>query len=125
MGYPLSPILVDIYMHYFANTLFEKISFPLWTRYVDDTFTLIDTSVHNVNHLLQIMNSIDNNIQFPYEIENYGVLSFHGTLVPAQTKVSQHQYILNILLFPYIHTLVLATHLVKKWPHFTLLLIAP
>ena len=49
MGFPLSPILADIYMHYFENTLFEKISFPFWTRYVDDTFTLIDTSLHNID----------------------------------------------------------------------------
>ena len=81
MGSPLSPILADIYMHYFENTLFEKISFPFWTRYVDDTFTLIDTSLHNVDHILQTMNSIDNNIQFTCEIEKNSVLPFLGTLV--------------------------------------------
>ena len=60
---------------------FEKISFPSWTRYVDDTFTLTDTSLHNVDNILLIMNSIDNNIQFTYEIENSGELPFLDTLV--------------------------------------------
>ena len=126
MSSPLSPILEDIYMHYFENTLFEKISFPFWTRYVDDTFTLIDTSLNNVDHILQTMNSIDNNIQFTYEIENNGVYSLFLThSFPALTKISQYLSIIKTLLFPYLHVLILAIHLVKKWPHFTLLLIAP
>ena len=40
MGSPLSPILVDIYMNYFKNAFFEKISFRFLTHYVEDTFTL-------------------------------------------------------------------------------------
>ena len=64
MGSSLSFILADIYTHSFENNLFEKISIPFWTRYVDDIFTLIDTSLHIVDHILQSMNSIDNIIQF-------------------------------------------------------------
>ena len=55
--FPFSPILSDIYMHYFANTLIKKISFPFWTRYVDDTFILIDSSLHKVNCILDINSS--------------------------------------------------------------------
>ena len=79
-------ILADIYMQYFENNLFKKISFSFWTRYVDDTFTLIDTSLHNVDHILQTMNSIDNNIQLTYGIENNGVLPFLDTLVSRSEK---------------------------------------
>ena len=67
MGFSLSPILADICMHYFENFLFKKIFFPFWTRYVDDTFTLIDTSLHNVDHILQTMNFIKNNIQTTFK----------------------------------------------------------
>ena len=59
----------------------KKISFPFWTRYVDDTFTLIGTSRHNVDQILQTMNSINNNIQFTCEIENNDVLFFLDTFV--------------------------------------------
>ena len=52
----------------------------------DDNFTLIDTSLYNVDHILQTMNSIDNNIQFTYEIENNGVLPFLDTLVFRSEK---------------------------------------
>ena len=62
MGFP--PILAGTYMYYFENSLFEKISFPFLTRYVDDTFTLIDASLRKIDHILQNMNSINNNIQF-------------------------------------------------------------
>ena len=122
---PLSAILADIYMHYFENTLFEKISFPFWTRYVDNTFTPIDTSLHNVDHILQTMNSIDNNIQFTYEIENNSVFSFLDTLVSRteegfSTSVYRKQF--AVFLPP---TPVHAIHLVKKWLLFTLLLIVP
>ena len=81
MGSPLSCILADIYKQYFENTHFEKIFFPFWTWYVDNTFILIDTSLHNIDHILQITNSSDNTIQFIYEIENSGVFLFLDTLV--------------------------------------------
>ena len=68
-------------MHNFENTPFEKISFPFWMRYSDNTLKLIDTSLHKVDHILQTMNSIDNYNQFTYEIENNGALPFLDTLV--------------------------------------------
>ena len=68
-------------MHYFESTLFGKITFHFWTRYIDDTFTLIGTTLHNVDHIFQTMNSIENNIQFTYVIENSGVVPFLDTLV--------------------------------------------
>ena len=119
MGSHLSLIFADIYMHYI-----EKNSFPFWTRYVNDTITLIDTFLHNVDHILQIMNSVDNNIQFTYEIEITTYFFFSAHLFSAPKKVSQHQFTVDTLLFSCLHTAVLAIHLVKKWLLFTLLLIA-
>ena len=48
--------------------------------------TLIYPSLDKVDHILQIMNSIDNNIEFTHEIENNGVLSFIDTLVSRTDK---------------------------------------
>ena len=102
---PLSSVLIDIYMHYLENNLFGKISFRFGTRYIDDTYTLFDTSLHKIHYILQIINSINNNIQFTYEIENNSVLPFFDTLVSRQT--SQHLCIVKNFLFPYLHVLVL------------------
>lgn len=49
MGSPLLPIFSD--MHYFEGAHFNKFSLPFWTHYVDDTFTLIDISLHNIHYI--------------------------------------------------------------------------
>ena len=65
-----------------------------------DTFTLIDTSLYSVDHILQTMIKMerysimhitiniqsDNNIQFTYGIKNNGVLPFLDTLVSRTNK---------------------------------------
>ena len=76
----------------------EKMSFPFWTRCVDDTFTLIETSLHEVDHILQTMNYIDNDIQFTYEIKKKGELPFFDTLIFLPTKASLHLSFLYICL---------------------------
>ena len=49
MGSSLSPILTDIYVYYFEGILlFENFFFPFHMHYIDDIFTLIDTSLHKV-----------------------------------------------------------------------------
>lgn len=62
MGFALSLILEGIYMHYFEYNLFNNLSFSFWAPYVDDVSILIDTTLHNINKTLNIMNAIDNNI---------------------------------------------------------------
>ena len=86
MGSALSPILADICTRCLKTPLFEKISSHFWSRYVEDTFTFIDISLHKVDQVLQTMNSIDNNIKFTYEFENNGVLPFFDTLVSRTDK---------------------------------------
>lgn len=58
MGNPLSPILSDLYMHYFEIKLFKLIQFPFYTRYVDDCFVLLDLSIQDINAILVLLNSI-------------------------------------------------------------------
>lgn len=52
----LSLSLVLENMHYFEGILFNKCSFTFKIRYFDDTFTLIDTSLLNIDVTLNIMN---------------------------------------------------------------------
>ena len=59
----------------------KKISFLFWTRYVNATFTLINTFLHIVDHILQTLNWSENYILFMYEIENSGALPFLNALV--------------------------------------------
>ena len=68
---------------------------------------MIDTSLHNVDHILQTMSSIDNNIQFTYEIENNGVLPFLDTLVSRteegfSTSVYRKHFAVSLL--PHSHS---------------------
>ena len=76
MGYPLSPILSDIYMHYFETNMFQLVKFPFYVRYVDDCFVLLDLSQSDLDGILSIINSIDPCIQFTYEVEINNSLSF-------------------------------------------------
>ena len=121
-AFSFSLILVDIYNHYFKNILLEKIHFPFKPCYVDDIFTFIDTSLNNIDYILQVMNSMSNNMQFTFEIENNGALFFFYTihlflaLMRASQLLSQKLYC-----FPATPKLILTILLVKKWLHFTLL----
>ena len=80
MGNPLSPILSDIYMHYFEEKLLSLLNFKCWLRYVDDTFILIDNPF-DINHVLQGANSVDSHIQFMFELEDSITVHFLDVLV--------------------------------------------
>ncbi|XP_054710410.1 uncharacterized protein LOC129220094, partial [Uloborus diversus] len=81
MENPLSPILSDIYMHYFEVKLFQKLQFQFYVRYVDDCFVLMNHNDLNVDEVLVILNSIDSHIQFSYELEQNNCLPFLDVLV--------------------------------------------
>ena len=81
MGNPLSPVLSDIYMHFFETKLFSLISLPFYVRYVDDCFVLLDPKLQTPDYILSIMNSIDPSIQFTYETETDNRLPFLDVLV--------------------------------------------
>ena len=67
MGYPISPIVVNLYMENFeAIAISTSPHTPyLWKRYVDDTFTIIKSSQRRA--FLDHINSIDQHIQFTSE----------------------------------------------------------
>ena len=67
MGSPISPIVANLYMENFEVEAIRSASYPpyLWKRYVDDTFTIIDSSFKN--EFLEHINSIDDHIQLTCE----------------------------------------------------------
>ena len=67
MGPPISPIVVNLYMENFEVEAIRSAPHPpyLWKRYVDDTFTIIQSS--HRTEFLEYINSIDEHIQFTCE----------------------------------------------------------
>lgn len=79
MGSSLSPIIADINVHYFEFSLFNKSPFNSGLA-VLMTLLLWQLS-HNIDNIVNTMNSVDRNIQFTYETENSGSLLFLYTLL--------------------------------------------
>ena len=66
-GHPLSPIVANLYMESFEVEALRSAPHPpyLWKRFVDDTFTILQSS--QKNGFLEHLNSIDQHIQFTAE----------------------------------------------------------
>ena len=64
MGSPISPIGANLFMEDLEVQAINTLPYTpsLWKRYVDDTFTIINTA--NRSSFLEHINSIDPNIQF-------------------------------------------------------------
>ena len=62
MGSPISPIVANLYMKSFEVEAIRSAPHPpyLWKRFVDDTFTIIESSYKN--EFLEHINSIDKHI---------------------------------------------------------------
>ena len=80
MGSPFSPLLCDIYLHYFEGKLFSVYKFPYRLRYVDDILVLVLSNT-KFSTLLALVNSIDHCIQITLETEKDNSLSFLDVLV--------------------------------------------
>ena len=62
MGSPISCIPRLFTSTISKTPFFEEISYQFWKRYVDNTFTFINSSLHKVHLILKIINSINNPI---------------------------------------------------------------
>ena len=88
-GSPLDPVLADIIMiimiklqNIMVPTLSNHLYF--WRRHVDDTFTFVKEE--SIAFSLEQLNSYHPNLQFTYELENVGRLSFLDVLVIRQSN---------------------------------------
>ena len=104
MGSFLEPVIARIFMVELKKslipTLIEHIS-P-WKRYVDDTMAVIKLS--SIEHVLSILSSSHQNIEFTYELEEDGKINFeqgHKIIkslndyvkrLLSQNHTSQHAY---------------------------------
>ena len=81
MGYPLGPILANIFVGFHERLLFEKFPKPfIYLRYVDDTFV----SLSSRNDALLFFNKLNNlhsSLSFTMEEENNNKLPFLDVLV--------------------------------------------
>ena len=72
MGSPISPLLSEIFMAHFEESIFSSKN-PLvknvlfWTRYVDDVFCIWNSTQRNLEKFLDFINSINKKIQFTME----------------------------------------------------------
>ena len=81
MGSPLGSLIANIFMCELENNLVPTMNNELkeWTRYVDDTFALIDP--RTTQSVLEKLNSYDPRIQFTYEEEKNGIIPFLDVLI--------------------------------------------
>ena len=88
MGYPLGSILAGIIMVELENSIVPKLNSHLrfWKRYVDDTLTIVKEG--SINQL----NFFHPNIQFTFEIESSGRISFLDILITGKRKTLKQQF---------------------------------
>ena len=83
MGYPLSPIIANIYMEHFEMKSIN--SFPFtpdeWKRYVDDIFAKWHHGIEKLHEFLAHLNSLSQHIKFTIEIEKDAKLPFLDVLL--------------------------------------------
>ena len=82
MGSPLSPTVANLNMESFEVEAIRSASHPpyLWKRFVDDTFTILQSS--QMNGFLEHINSIDQHIQFTAEDQRSdGAMPFLDILI--------------------------------------------
>ena len=82
IGSLLGPVLADIFMTELEKTLLPDIYIhyiKFWRRYVDDTISYV--KIGSIKHVLCLLNSFDENIQFTFESESKGTLPFLDLLL--------------------------------------------
>ena len=81
MGSPLGPALANIFVGYYESKLFNEISKPtVYSRYVDDTFSLFHKET-GFQKLLNCLNSLYPSLKFTNEIETNNSLSILNVFV--------------------------------------------
>ena len=81
MGSPLGSLIANIFMCELENNVVPTMGNKLeeWTRYVDDTFVLIERD--SIDEVLRRLNSYDPRIQFTFETETNNTISFLDVLI--------------------------------------------
>jgi len=82
MGFPLGPILADIFMSNLENKLhhFSKTKPQVWHRHVDDILCIFN-SQQNITDVLKRLKRWHNNIKFTITMEKNKQISFLNVLI--------------------------------------------
>ena len=93
-GSPVSLIVCNLYMGSFRRCTLESATHPpcWWTRYVDDTYTVLVTA--HEQEFIDHQNSIDNDIKWMTEME--GIINTTKYILTVITKY--HVYSHNLFL---------------------------
>ena len=76
MGSSLGPALANIFVEYYEEKLFSKISKPaVYFRYVDDTFVIFQSGKESEEFLIRL-DSLYSSLQFTFETEKNNSLPF-------------------------------------------------
>ena len=93
MGSPLGPVIAGIFMVELVKSLIPDLMehMSLWKRYVDDTIAV--TKLSSIDHVLSILNSFHQNIEFKYELEQNGKINFLDVMLIRTNDTLQIYYI--------------------------------
>ncbi|BHF65449.1 hypothetical protein SprV_0200845900 [Sparganum proliferum] len=84
MGSPISGLIAEVVLQRIEHLLFSKYQPKFWPRFVDDTFAIVKSS--DVEHLKELLNSVDPNIQFAMEAETNNQLPFLDVLAEIEVQ---------------------------------------
>ncbi|BHF71591.1 mitochondrial 54S ribosomal protein YmL35 [Sparganum proliferum] len=79
MGSPISGLIAEVVLQRVEHLVFTKYQPKFWARYVDDTFAVVKTT--DIEHLKELLNSVNPDIQFTMEAETNNQLPFLDILV--------------------------------------------
>ena len=94
MGYPLGPLLANVFMCSIEETLEREGKMPTYyRRYVDDTLTIMPDKL-SADNFLVTLNNCHSSLKFTMEIENDGMLPFLGIqLLNKSTQIQTKTYV--------------------------------
>ena len=104
MGSPLGPVMAGIFMVELEKSLIPTLMEHMspWKRYADDAIAVIKLS--SIEHILSILNSFHQNIEFTYELERNGKNIFLDvTLIRANDTLQNTIYRKSTHIGVYLH----------------------
>ena len=110
MGFPLGPLLANIFMISLEEKVLRKVSNYLcyWKRYVDDTYSYVVPE--KIGFVLKELNSYHPNIKFTYELEENNKITFLDVIInrisfnEIETNVYRKESNTDIYINWYSHT---------------------
>jgi len=94
MGGPLSALVAEVYLNFLENEILKSASearfVHTWARYVDDVLCIWTGNTHNLQGLLQSLNTFDPAMKFTMELGGSSInyLDLRISLVESQNVLT-------------------------------------